>query len=282
MSKYEILLQQMQYAIAQNTMPQAVLLIGSAQAQMITWVNRVIAECVCESDNKPCEHCSSCVMLREGIHPDVNYLAPEGPSSSIKIETIRELQLDIYKTPQRANKRFVVFHQADHLNRAAANALLKIVEEPPAHAVYFFIAQYIERIPATLVSRCQRHVFSSPEQVSCASLLTERVNMVKEFFAFLHSSQDACSLAQAWDTHSLDDLLGFLYTITALLIREIFMPSSPKLDWIEPYTLPPVHLFMQLDNIQQTKRSALNHPALNKTLAIEQILLHYRGDFCDG
>ena len=250
------------------------LLLGPPQAQALALLQRVITECLCEAAIKPCHCCPDCVMLQEEIHPDVHVITPEGPSHSIKIDVIRELQADIYQAPQRSSHRFVVFDAADSLNTAAANALLKIVEEPPAHAVYFFIAETLDRIPATLISRCQRYTLSPPAGLS---LSTSHAALADDFFAFLRGEADACSLAQSWEAYSLAELLQFLYYLTVSLIQAVLLPQATPSHRLQSLNIHPVHLFMQLDVILQTKQRALECSSLNKTLALESVLLNYLG-----
>jgi DNA polymerase-3 subunit delta' len=245
----------LQHAIAQQALPQAMLLITPIAEHALSFAYRIMAECLCEETVKPCGLCPSCVMLKENIHPDIHVIQAEGPSHSIKIDMIRDVQLNIYQAPQRARYRFVLVNPANALNRAAANALLKIVEEPPAHAVYLFITDHLENIPATLISRCQRYIFpsSSSEDVIIPEVITQGLVAVRQ------GRMDVCSQAQAWDGYALHDLLHWLYYVTAKSIREC--PSIP--------------LFIQLDHINNAKQQISQIPALNKTLLIEQLLLHY-------
>lgn len=81
---------------------------------------------------------------------------PEGKGNlSIGVEAIRRLQDTLTLTVEKNSWRVVWFWHAEHLTRQAANALLKLVEEPPFRTVFFFIATHVEALPVTLRSRCQ-------------------------------------------------------------------------------------------------------------------------------
>ncbi len=276
---HNLLWQQLEFSIRQQKLPHAMLLIGPEEEQALSFAQRLIAVCVCEQAVKPCKSCSSCVMLSQGVHPDVQLVMPEGAANLIKIDVIRALQLDIYQTPQRAKYRFVIINPADSLNRAAVNALLKIVEEPPAHAVYLFITNNLDSIPATLVSRCQRLFFSFVD--SPLSLLTKGSPLLHDFTVWMQGQLDVCSLAQTWEPHSFDVILRFLYEVTATLIQAQLRPSATQPAWVQQCRIHPVHLFMQLDTINQLKQMVSQCQSLNKPLAIERVLLTMRGYLSD-
>ena len=132
---------------------------------------------VCESiaDNPfGCGRCRSCTLNDEENHPDIKYLQVEGGASQITVEQSRDL-IEFYTLKSHYGLRRVgLILNADRLNRNAANALLKIVEEPPANAIIFLTASKIAYIPLTLRSRCRKVFVASPDRSSEKRWLDER------------------------------------------------------------------------------------------------------------
>jgi DNA polymerase-3 subunit delta' len=113
----------------------------------------------CERQNgDACDECAACQRIGKGIYPD--YLAVNPDNAVIKIEQVRDLQREIAFKPFEARWRVVVIDGAERLTRASANALLKTLEEPPPQTTLILIAAAIERLPATVLSRCQRIRFT--------------------------------------------------------------------------------------------------------------------------
>ena len=100
-----------------------------------------------------CGVCRSCRKIEEGIHPDLIRIAPKG--RMIRIETIRELLQTLAMKPYEARCRMVILSEAEELNPSAGNALLKVLEEPPARTVLVLTAQQRSDLLPTIVSRCQ-------------------------------------------------------------------------------------------------------------------------------
>lgn len=106
---------------------------------------------------EPCGSCLSCRKMADKNHPDFLMVEPEG--SVIKIEQIREMQERIIYKPLDGQRRMILIDPADKLNAAAANGLLKVLEEPPPHAVLILISGKPFSLPQTVLSRCQKISF---------------------------------------------------------------------------------------------------------------------------
>ena len=97
-------------------------------------------------------------LVLKGAHPDYKLIAPEtedNKSGQIKIDQIRELLPFMMHKPARGSWRVAIIDSMDVVNRNAANALLKLLEEPPEQAVIFLIASHIGHLPPTIRSRCR-------------------------------------------------------------------------------------------------------------------------------
>lgn len=101
-----------------------------------------------------CEACSSCARVMRDAHADVVHVAPEG--AQILVDQIREVRRVASRSPVEGRAKVLVLHEADTLNPSAANALLKVLEEPPRDTLFLLISDRPEDVLETIVSRCRR------------------------------------------------------------------------------------------------------------------------------
>ncbi|GLS84642.1 DNA polymerase III subunit delta' [Paraferrimonas haliotis] len=109
---------------------------------------------MCRQVDAPCGHCKDCRLLQASSHPDCYWIAADG--NQIKVDQIRELISALATTSQQGGSRLVVIEQAHRLNNAAANALLKTLEEPNENCFIILCSDTPGLLPATIISRCQR------------------------------------------------------------------------------------------------------------------------------
>ncbi|MED3560969.1 DNA polymerase III subunit delta' [Bacillus xiapuensis] len=110
----------------------------------------------CESLNdgyKPCETCKNCKRINHGNHPDVHIVEPDG--QSIKVEQIRNLQVEFSKKGVESLKKVYLLIHADKMSISASNGLLKFLEEPSAQTTAFLLTEQPQKILPTILSRCQ-------------------------------------------------------------------------------------------------------------------------------
>lgn len=100
-----------------------------------------------------CDECSSCQKIEHHNHPDVRIIAPE--NGSIKIEQIRDLKREISYKLYEGRKKVWIIDEADKFGLAAANSILKILEEPPPQTVLILTSQTKEGLLPTILSRCE-------------------------------------------------------------------------------------------------------------------------------
>ena len=110
----------------------------------------------------PCGACSSCATIAAGNHPDVIWLSPDPESASgqITVDAVREVIRKLTFCLYSARFRVVVVDPVDALPTAAANALLKVLEEPPPDTGFFLLATRADALLSTIRSRCQRVRFA--------------------------------------------------------------------------------------------------------------------------
>lgn len=145
-----------------------------------------------------CEQCPSCLKMTRGNHPDMMVLKPEG--QFIRIQEIRELQNQMRFKPFEGGQRVFIILDADRMNSAAANALLKTLEEPAAANMLILISSRPHQLPLTILSRCQKVRFSPLDTEQVASYLTREKQMDREAASILAASA-AGSIGRALELH---------------------------------------------------------------------------------
>jgi DNA polymerase III subunit delta' len=117
-----------------------------------------------------CGTCIDCATVKDGTHADVDSMRTEGPS--IKIDDIRELVIRASWSPSVANFRIVIIEDADRLTESAANALLKVIEEPNRQTVWLLCAPSTTDVLPTIRSRTRVAPLRTPSINAVANLLT--------------------------------------------------------------------------------------------------------------
>ncbi len=112
--------------------------------------------CVQGPTKEPCGKCSNCVEIAEGRNLDV--IEIDGASNR-GIDEIRNLRENVRYLPARSKYKIYIIDEVHMLTKEAFNALLKTLEEPPAHVVFIFATTEPHKLPATILSRCQRYDF---------------------------------------------------------------------------------------------------------------------------
>lgn len=111
--------------------------------------------CASPAAGLPCGDCRQCALLAAGNHPDYIEVQPV-ESAQIRIDQVRELSARLALRPQVAQRQVALLWPAEAMNVAAANALLKTLEEPAGDTHLLLLAERLGRLPATIRSRCQR------------------------------------------------------------------------------------------------------------------------------
>ncbi len=112
--------------------------------------------CDAAPEERPCGVCESCTLVQAGHHPDVTEL---DAASNNSVDDVRDLREKVALASLRGGRRVWVLDEAHMLSRAAANALLKTLEEPPTGLVFVLATTEPEKLPPTVLSRCQHFRF---------------------------------------------------------------------------------------------------------------------------
>ena len=132
---------------------------------------KILAKAVnCESpvDGDPCGKCPSCLGIDSGSFLDVLEL---DAASNNGVDQVRALRDEAVYSPANVKKRVYIVDEVHMLSTAAFNALLKILEEPPAHLIFILATTELHKVPATILSRCQRFAFKRIQPQDIAARL---------------------------------------------------------------------------------------------------------------
>jgi DNA polymerase-3 subunit delta' len=144
---------------------------GAGGDWLAHWAARLV---LCErSGEAPCGECGACRRTLAWQHPDLTRVSPLEDSRQIRIEQVRDLAAELALTSHAGGYKVGVLDPADSMNRFAANALLKTLEEPPPRTLLVLVASQPSRLPPTVLSRCQRLTVRAPAQAAAAAWLTQ-------------------------------------------------------------------------------------------------------------
>lgn len=157
----------LRHAVAAQRTAHAYLISGPRHAGKSLLALRLAQTLNCaQAGANPCADCRSCQRIAKGNHPDVRIasLATQGATlkteeaarqRDVRIETVRTWLADINLRPYEGRRRVFILDDAERLSEGAANAMLKVLEEPPPYATIILIAHTAGDVMATIVSRCQ-------------------------------------------------------------------------------------------------------------------------------
>ncbi|MBN4050634.1 DNA polymerase III subunit delta' [Gammaproteobacteria bacterium AH-315-M22] len=176
---HETLWQQLEQSLQQQRLAHAYLIQGPAGVGKSHFAINLAKALLCEQDTvetqktlKACGQCKSCHLFTVGSHPDYRLLASE-EGKAIGVDVIRDTSAFFSLTRQYGRYQIAMISDAERMTIAAANALLKTLEEPPAGAILLLISEQASLLPATIRSRCQTLRFIVPAPDTALSWLIE-------------------------------------------------------------------------------------------------------------
>lgn len=163
---------------ASERFPHALLLRGPSGLGKARFADRVANSLVCESPGgraEPCGDCRGCRLYRAGSHPDVRRVEPEEGEQVVRVDQVRELIAWSTLSARQGTYAVALLSPADRMNRAAANSLLKTLEEPSRDTVFLLISHLPHLLPATVRSRCQSVDFCPVETAEAQGWLRAQI-----------------------------------------------------------------------------------------------------------
>lgn len=124
--------------------------------------------CENPSDGNPCNRCAACMAIDSGSCMDVLEI---DAASNNGVDHVRDLRDDAVYSPSQVKMRVYIIDEVHMLSISAFNALLKIIEEPPEHLLFILATTELHKVPATILSRCQRFSFRRISQEDIAARL---------------------------------------------------------------------------------------------------------------
>jgi len=269
--------------IAQERIPQALLITGNKGLGKQQLANQFAVALLCatpQANGMACGLCSSCLLVNAETHPDFIQVQPEEPGKGIGIGQIRSLITRLTLKPQFETYRVVIVNPADKMNNAAANAFLKCLEEPTERTVIILITEKPAKLPATIISRCQKLAVVTPDKETVVDWLAKTLQSKSPPAPLLQRGDLLCnvSLAQGAPLLALDYANDETLTLrnesfnawmaiakqlkSPVIIAEDWhkLPASPLIFWITSWIIDLIKCSYH------TKVESLYNPDLSEPL----------------
>ena len=165
----------LKYEVANNKFSHAYLFCGSRGTGKTTCakiLSRAV-NCLSPEDGNPCGKCAACLSIENGSATDVLEM---DAASNNGVDNIRDIRDEVIYSPSSLKYRVYIIDEVHMLSTSAFNALLKTLEEPPEHVIFVLATTELHKLPATIISRCQRFDF---RRISTA-VLTSRLMYIAE------------------------------------------------------------------------------------------------------
>jgi len=314
--------QQLLCAVDQKSVPQALLLTGQKGMGKRLFAQAFAKLLLCQGDGIQrdntelestttlkfaCHRCKSCNLFEKGSHPDLEIITPEKEGGAIKIDQIRQTICLMNQTSQRKGYKIVLICPAEEMNRSAFNALLKMLEEPPARASLFILVSHqVSLLPATIRSRCHQLVIKAPTKIDALAWLSDAIpelddpdfylklcqnaplavieryqedfaKEVKEFFSdldlLIKREGNPVIIAKKWATMDKDTLFQMLQLWIVDVIRSAYGVNDQVAYQVDHQVnhRQPTTIFQFLDFVTEYKKLNYDQFNLNQQLCLENI-----------
>lgn len=303
-----------------NRLSHAYLISGIDGVGKLHFTCNLVQSLLCQTpakDGTPCNSCRSCHLFRVGNHPDIKYVIPdpEKKTGIISIDTIREVNATDELTTRFNGYKIIVITPADHLNRSAANSLLKTLEEPNPSTLLLLVTSKPARLLPTIKSRCQYLFFKPPKEAEALAwlatqvknqsnaalalrltqgaplaalnflqqdLLKIRQEAITAFFGLMKGHGNYLTVAETWNNQNLSLLLTWVSSWLADLLRLQTAANNVRLDNPDLVDILKQHVnelnsahLHRLWSQVITARKQLQQSTVNPLLLIETILIQW-------
>ncbi|KXS39452.1 MAG: DNA polymerase III subunit delta' [Halomonadaceae bacterium T82-2] len=203
-----------------DRLPHALLISGPHGLGKQQLAEALVARTLCQAPgDAACGHCHGCRMLAAGYHPDLLRISPADNRRQIRIDPIREVNQFVAQTAQQGGYRVILLQPAEAMNVAAANALLKSLEEPGSRTLFVLLSDVPSRMLATIRSRCQHWTLTVPAPAACLPWLSEALGDEREAVFWLRVAGGLPLLARELASGEARQLRQTLQELFDALVR---------------------------------------------------------------
>ena len=218
-------------AFKQNRISHGYLICGPEGSGKHALANLMAAAAVCRSAGRPCCTCSDCRKVLAGLHPDV-ITVDDPEKKTVSVDLVRQARADMYVRPNEAERKVYIFPRAQDMRTEAQNALLKVLEEPPAYGMFLLLSDAPEKLLPTIRSRCvELKLQELPDDA-----LTEQASEHTARFARVYAAADQMELLatltsmEKWKREEVADALNqWLAILVGALRCKAGIPSEDPL-----------------------------------------------------
>ena len=234
------------------------LISGPAGSGKRTLARLLAAAILCKGADKPCGACLPCRKVMKGEHPD--FITVEDPEhKNVAVRIVRQIRDDVFIRPNESDHKIYLFPQ--ELGLEGQNALLKILEEPPAYGVFILLSDNPEKLLPTVRSRCTELALTGLPENTLRQALAAR---------FPQAAPDMLAAA-------ISRSGGYLGQAMALLESGTDLPAQ-TLSFLEAYAArSPYGLVQTLVPMEKYKRDALIETLTQWAMILEGALMHRSG-----
>ena len=294
-------------------MPHALLITGLPGIGKLDLAQSLVNSLLCQQpdqDGQACGQCKSCQLMAASTHPDAFTVSLVDDKKQIGIDQIRELGAQLALSSTQSGYRTAIIHPAATMTHAAANSLLKTLEEPGPNTIILLVTSEPARLPATVRSRCQMVKLPVPEknqaqqwlqqqgveqpelalalaqgaplravELSGSNLFETRSALFDDFSALVRGELSPVKLAANWQKKDDRTLLYLLDSWLCDMVRLKFQQNPPNfsnMDYQQGLQslsglIQSRSLFGHLDRVRQAL--AWQDYSLNRDLLIEDVLI---------
>jgi len=280
-------------------LPHALLLHGQEGLGKQAFAFRLANTLLClhpGTDVSACSRCKSCLLFKAGTHPDLVVTELVDDSTAITVDQVRALGDFLNLRPHTTARKVIILNPAESMNPNAANALLKLLEEPPLGSVFLLVTPQHMRLPATIRSRCALVAFRPPSRAAALDWLARRMpddaeraldlaagapllalalagtdaaaahaDVVRDLDALMAGRGDPLRCAARWKTFGAERSLRWAQRYLAQRIRTQMTDSEQR------YNSETSYLFRFFDVASEARQLSVG--PLDETLLLEDVLI---------
>lgn len=307
---------QLDRAWTSSRLPHALLLQGADGLGKHAFAAWIACAVLCERSKGAslacCGHCASCALVAAGSHPDLQWVVPEEDKTQISIDQVRAATERLSKTSYRQGYKVAIIEPAHQMTLAAANGVLKTLEEPSGASLLILITSRPSSLPATVRSRCQKLILGRPSREEAARWLRSEMgreippgllefaggaplralayaegrfealdeHMQKSLGSLLAGRVDVTQVASEWEKDALADRLTWLDLWLSAVARTALAGTAEPVTFPAgsahlpslPRTLNISSIYSMIDRARALK-AQLTRTALQRELAVESWLI---------